>query len=152
MRSKSIIRSVYGIILSLIAILCLSPNSLYAAPKTPVQVVEIFIEGYGTAKMDQAADVTTAEFRDNKPKSVWVQETWEALNELKYRHKDSSVIDTKVGDEKAIVVVDAKITTVAADARQNEVYILVQQQDRWLIDELIVSDEKIQVDLDDYAL
>ena len=143
---------VFGIPLVLISLLFVQTFAAYAEPKTPVEVVEVFIDGYGTAKMDQAAKHTTAKFRNDKPKSVWVQETWNALNELKYGHKDSSVIDTKVGDEKAVVVVDAKITTVAADARQKEIYILVKQEDRWLIDELILSDEKVQVDLDDYTL
>jgi hypothetical protein len=42
--------------------------------------------------MDEAADVTTAKFRDDKPKSVWVVETWETLNAIKYAHKSSKVV------------------------------------------------------------
>ena len=100
--------------------------------------------------MDQAADVTTAEFRDNKPKSVWVAENWSLLSGLKYAHTYSKIIDTEIKDEKAIVLVDAEITTKAADAKQKEVYRLVKEGGRWLIDDLIVTDE--EVDLEDYEL
>ena len=54
----------------------------YAEPKTPVEVVELFVEGYGLALTDEAADYTTARFRQDKPKSVWVVETYKTLKKL----------------------------------------------------------------------
>jgi len=134
------------IILPLIAIILVHANSIYAEPKTPVQVVKFFIVGYGTSQMDDVADYTTAKFRDNKPKSVWVVETWRALKKLKYGRKAGKVIDSKIAGDKAIVLIDSEITTAAADVKQREVYTLTKEGGMWLIDDLIVMDEEIDLD------
>ena len=76
----------------MIASVLFQGNTAHAQPKTPIEVIKIFIAGYGTPRMDEAADVTTAKFRDDKPKSVWVVETWETLNAIKYAHKSSKVV------------------------------------------------------------
>jgi len=138
------------IFLAVITLFLSEPSALFAESKTPEEVVKIFISGYGTAHMEEVADVTTAEFRDNEPKSVWVAKKWKLLSSLEYAHIYSKVIDTKVKDDKAIVLVDAEITTKAADAKQKEVYTLVKNGGKWFIDDLIVADEK--VDLEDYEL
>ena len=95
--------------------------------------------------MDEIADYTTPKFRDNKPKSVWVVDTWKTLKEIKYEKLNSSVIDTKVKDNKAIVVTETKIKTVVGETTQKDIFYLIKQGERWLIDELIVTDEEIDL-------
>lgn len=95
--------------------------------------------------MDEIADYTTPKFRDNKLKSVWVVDTWKTLKEIKYEKLNSSVIDTKVKDDKAIVVTETKIKTVAGDTTQKDIFYLIKQGERWLIDELIVTNEEIDL-------
>ena len=34
-----------------------------------------------------AASYTTGKFRDNKPREVWVIDTWKALKSIKYKAK-----------------------------------------------------------------
>ena len=93
--------------------------------------------------MDEIADYTTPSFRNNKPKSVWVVDTWKTLKDIQYERLNSSVIESKVKGDKAIVVVEAKIKAVAGEVTQKEIYYLVKEGERWLIDELAVTDEEI---------
>jgi len=95
--------------------------------------------------MDEIADYTTDKFRDKKPKSVWVVDTWKALNKLKYERLNSSVIDSKVKDDKAVVIIEARIKTAVGEVTQKEIYYLVKEGERWLIDELVVTDEEIDL-------
>ena len=93
--------------------------------------------------MDEIADYTTPSFRDNKPKSVWVMETWKTLQKIQYERLNSSVISSQLKGDKAIVILEAKIKTSAGEVSQKEVYYLVGEGERWLIDELVVTDEEI---------
>ena len=77
---------------------------------------------------------------------MWVVDTWRALNKLEYGHTNSKVVDSKIANDKAIVLVDSKITTAAADAKQKEVFSLTKEGGRWLIDDLIVMDEEVDLD------
>ena len=135
-----------SILLYSMVILSIQVTTTYAETKTPVEVVELFIAGYGTSRMDEAADYTTAKFRKDQPKSVWVVETWNTLNKIKYGHTKSKVIASKVAGDKAVVVVEARITTVGGDADQKEVYRLINQDGRWLVDDLLVTDEKVELE------
>ena len=95
--------------------------------------------------MDEIADYTTPKFRDNKPKSVWVVDTWKTLRKIKFQRLNCSVIDTKVKGDKAIVVTEAKIKTVVGETAQKDIFYLVRIGERWLIDELVVTDEEIDI-------
>ena len=143
-------KTVFIIFLPLITLFFLQANILNAETKSPEEVVKMFIAGYGTARMDEAADLTTDKFRGDRPKSVWVVETWKTLNAIEYGRKESKVIDSRIGEKKAVVLVESEITTNPANAVQREIYILTKDENRWLIDDLIVTDEKIK--LDDYEL
>ncbi len=57
-------------------------HALRELEKSPIDVVKLFNENYGGPRMDKIADYTTANFRDNKPKSVWVVDTWRALKKI----------------------------------------------------------------------
>jgi len=95
--------------------------------------------------MDDIADYTTAKFRDNKPKSLWVVDTWKALRKMKYEKLNSSILDSKVEGNKAVVIINAKISTGGGDTHQKEIFYLVKEQCRWLIAELVVTDEEIDL-------
>ncbi len=117
----------------------------YAQPKSPIEVVKLFDKCYGHPCMDEIANYTTPKFRDNKPKSVWVVDTWKTLREIKFQRLNCSVIDTKVKDDKAVVVTETKIKTVAGETTQKDIFYLIKQGERWLIDELIVTNEEIDL-------
>jgi len=118
---------------------------VYAQPQTPLEIVELFHKCYAKACMDEVADYTTPRFRDNKPKSVWVVDTWKALHKMNYKKLTSTLLDSKVKGQRAVVIVTVKISTVGGDANQKEIFYLVKDGERWLIDELVVTDEEVDV-------
>ena len=124
----------------------INSNLCYAQPKLPLEIVNLFHKCYGKHCMDEIADYTTPRFRDNKPKSVWVVDTWKALKKIKYEKINSSILDSKVKGNKAVVVVEVKISTVGGKASQKEIFYLVKMGERWLIDELVVTDEEVDID------
>ncbi len=96
--------------------------------------------------MDEIADYTTANFRDNKPRSVWVVDTWRTLQQLKYKKLSGDITYSKVKGDKAVVIVQGRISTAAGDANQKEIYYLVKSGEKWLVNELVVTDEEIDLD------
>jgi hypothetical protein len=56
------------------------------------------------------------------------------------------VIDSKVKDNKAAVILDAKIGTSIGETEQKEIYHLIKEGQTWLIDQLQVTDEDISVE------
>ena len=52
------------------------------------------------------------------------------------------MITSKVKDDRAVVIVEAKIKAAAVEATQKQIYYLVRVREQWLIDELIVTDEE----------
>ena len=115
----------------------------HAQHKSPLEVVQLFDKCYGGPLMDEIADYTTPSFRDNKPKSVWVMETWKTLQKIQYERLNSSVISSQLKGDKAIVILEAKIKTSAGEVSQKEIYYLLGEGERWFIDELVVTDEEI---------
>ncbi len=97
----------YRTITVLLIFLLLDLNICIAQPKSPLEVVKLFDKCYGGPLMDEIADYTTPSFRDNKPKSVWVVETWKTLKDIQYERLNSSVIGSQVKGDKAIVILEA---------------------------------------------
>jgi len=93
-----------------------------AQHELPLEVVKLFDKVYGGPLMDEIAEHTTAKFRDNKPKSVWIVDTWKTLRQIKYQRLNSSVIVYKVKGGRAVVVAEARIKTVAGEAVQKEIF------------------------------
>jgi len=140
---KTMIRRSFNTIPLFIAFLLINLNLCYAQHKSPLEVVKLFDKAYGGPLMHEIAEYTTPNFRDNKPKSVWVVDTWKSLQKIQYERLNSSIIDSKIKDDKAVVIMEAKIKTACGALRQKEIYYLVKEGERWLIDELIVTDEEI---------
>ena len=83
--------SLFKIIPLLIFLSLVNLNICYAQEKSPIDVVKLFSENYGGPGMDEVAKYTTANFRDNKPKSVWVVDTWRTLHQLKYKKLNGDI-------------------------------------------------------------
>jgi hypothetical protein len=113
---------------------------------SPAEVIRKFESGYGGPEMDEVANLTTAKFRDNKPKSVWVVDTWNTLNDIKYERLASSMVNSKINEDKAIIVYEVKIKTAAGETSQKELYFLLRENEKWLIDDLVVTDEEIDLE------
>ncbi len=138
--------------LMVLIILFISVTVCQARQVSPVDVVTAFSADYGSARMDEAAGLTTDNFRAKKPKAVWVVETWTALRALQYRRISGSIVDSKSNDDRAAVIVDAKITTAAGETSQKEVYLLIKEGHDWFIDELQVTQEEIEIDAEKMRL
>jgi len=143
--NRSMIK-LFGVISLLIALFLINLKISYAQHKSPLEVVKLFDKAYGGPCMDEIADYTTPKFRDNKPKSVWVVDTWKTLRKIKFQRLNYSVINTKLKGNKAIVILEATIKTVVGETTQKEIFYLVKEGKRWLIDELIITDEDFDPD------
>ena len=106
-----------------------------AQDKSAVDVVNLFGSHYGGPDMDAIAGYTTAKFRLNRPKSVWVVDVWRSLKKMKYK---------RVGS-----VVEAKIKIDEKETTQKEIYYLTREAEKWLIDDLVVVDG--EVDLEEFS-
>jgi len=132
----------------LLILMLILVQGCYSMPKTesPVSVVKQFGKCYGKFCMDEIVKITTAKFRDNKPGSVWVTETWEALNGIKFQRLKSEFQTCNTSRDKAVVVMKTRISTVAGNADQRDVYLLVRDGNQWKIDDLQVTDEVVDVE------
>jgi len=140
-----ILKIIKAVSLSIVLLIILTAIAI-AQEQTPSDIVNVFVNTYGGPYMDELADFTTPNFRDNKPKSVWVVDTWKSLKQIKYRKIRSSVIASKVKGNKAVVIVDAIIETKAVKTSQKELYYLIKEDGKWLINDLVVTDEDIDLE------
>lgn len=115
-----------------------------AADLSPVDVANLFQRCYGEACMDEIADYTTASFREDMPKTVWIVATWEELQEIEYKTVSYTVLDSRVQADAAVVICQVAIKTVAGDANQKSVFYLIRDGGKWLIDRLDVTDEEVK--------
>ena len=140
-----ILKIIKAVSLSIVLFLMLTAIAI-AQEQTPSDIVNVFVNTYGGPYMDELADFTTPNFRDNKPKSVWVVDTWKSLKQIKYRKIRSTVIASKVKGNKAVVMVDATIVTKAVKTNQKELFFLIKEDGKWLINDLVVTDEDIDLE------
>jgi hypothetical protein len=118
-----------------------------AQDKSAVEVVNLFDSHYGGPDMDAIAGYTTAKFRLDRPKSVWVVDIWRVLNKMKYKRVGSVVVDSKFTDnKKAVILVEAKIKINEKETTQKEVYYLTREAEKWLIDDLVVVDGEVDLE------
>jgi len=118
-----------------------------AQDKSAVEVVNLFGSHYGGPDMDVIAGYTTAKFRLNRPKSVWVVDVWRALKKMKYKRVGSAVVDSKFNDnKKAVILVETKIKVDEKETTQKEIYYLIQAGKKWLIDDLVVVDGEVDLE------
>lgn len=137
------ILSSFLLILFLAAIFSLSTN-IDRHISTLNAIVALFDKTYGTPEMSDIAPHTTVKFRDNKPKELWVIDTWSVLEGIKYKRLSSKVIDSIIKGDKAVVILQTEIYTVGGRANQKEVFYLIKEEGIWKIDELVVTDEEVE--------
>ncbi|MEE8423461.1 MAG: hypothetical protein V3S49_02885 [Thermodesulfobacteriota bacterium] len=125
-----------------IFLLLLFCSPLYAQEHAPKDIVKEWIEVYGVDQ-SKASELTTLRLRNGRTKSAWAEETSAPLKQLGYKHLGGKVLgDTiKRGKTEAAVALRSTIDTIVGKTEQTEIYILVLEDGKWLIDELLVRDE-----------
>ncbi len=125
-----------------IFLLLLFCSPLYAQEHAPKDIVKEWIEVYGVDQ-SKASELTTLRLRNGRTKSAWAEETPAPLKQLGYKHLGGKVLgDTiKRGKTEAAVALRSTIDTIVGKTEQTEIYILVLEDGKWLIDELLVRDE-----------
>lgn len=111
----------------------------------PDAAVKQFARCYGKPCMDDIGALVTPGFRDFKPVSVWVADTWRALKESKYLRLSGRVLDSRVKENRAVVSMASTIKTVDGQIDQTEIYYLVMKNGRWLIAERALSPGKVDL-------
>jgi hypothetical protein len=108
-------------------------------------VINKFDKYYGGPQMDEITDLTTARFRENRPGAVWVAKIWKVLDNLEYKRLGSVIIESKIGKNSALVVLESEIQTKSGKTLQKEIFYLIKEKEQWLINELVVADDKTDV-------
>jgi hypothetical protein len=147
MMSSKLMKGITTLIFCLII-----PANGYSQDRSPSEIVQLFNTCYGTAKMDEIADFTTENFRNNKPKSVWIAETWEVLRQIAYKREKGSILGSKIAKKRAAVAIQARFETVAGKTEQKEIFYLIKIGNDWLIDELKVAEEKVELNMEGLQL
>jgi hypothetical protein len=109
---------------------------------SPRDVVAAFDRYYGGPDMDKIKNLTTEKFRDFKPETVWIMETWQALNDLSYQRTNSEIKELKMDKNRAAVLVETRIKTTYGETSQQEIFYLVRDA-VWLIDRLDVPKRRV---------
>jgi hypothetical protein len=120
-----------------------NPVLIESHKQTPSEVVTEWTKVYGI-DMDKASELTTLEFREGKAKKDWASEYFKLLKSAKYKHLGGKVIEEKIEGDKAVVVLQAEIDTVAGSAKQKEFYLMKRIHSQWLIDDIIVKEEEVE--------
>lgn len=105
------------------------------------KTVLLFAEAYGTGRMDEAASITSTNFREGMPGSVRVAKVWPKLKAYEYKKIKTDILSIEIDGDKAVVIVQAKISTAGGDAVQKEIYSLIRFQGKWLVDDLQVMED-----------
>ena len=118
---------------------------LSAKAHSPQDTVKEWIKVYGVDQV-KASEHTTLRLRDGRTKQAWAVETSIPLKQLGYKHLEGKVLgDTmRRGKTEAGVALRSTIDSIVGKSEQTEIYILVLEDGKWLIDEIIVKDEKIE--------
>jgi len=136
-------RKIFVAVLLFSVIAACSFNNKTDPPLSINQIIHLYADTYGTARMDETGDIVTENFRDGKPISVWVNDTWKKLHKLEFKKLETKILETKIEGNKAIVIVQGKIKTAAGETSHKEIYILEMVDGRWLIEDLRITDEDV---------
>jgi hypothetical protein len=110
-----------------------------------IDVINKFDKYYGGPQMDEITDLTTTRFRENRPGAFWVAKIWKVLDNLRYKRLASVIIESKIEKNSALVVLESEIQTKSGKTLQKEIFYLIKEKGRWLINELVVADDKADV-------
>lgn len=105
------------------------------------EVVQLFIDSYGTDKMKALTPYLTDEFMRYKPPEVWATRTLETLRSIGYEREQGNIVKETLDGQDMVIIVDAAISTIVGYNKQVEAYLLVKDQSKgWQIDALVVKD------------
>lgn len=108
---------------------------------TPRQVVEEWLHVY-PGQIEQAAEMTTAAFREGVSKDEWIATQGPYLRNLRMKYVRAKIANEEMVGDEAHVIVHAHITTLMGDHPQDELYILLKDpEDKWVIDKVEVYTE-----------
>jgi len=111
------------------------------SPFTPRQLVEQWLQVY-PGQMEQAAELTTAAFREGVSKEKWIATQGPFLKNLGMKYVRAKIVHEESVGPETHVMVHAHIVTLIGDHPQDELYILVPNPDGgWLIDQVEVYTE-----------
>ena len=128
--------------LYVIFLLLLFCSPLYAQEYSPQDIVKEWIKVYGVDQA-KASELTTLRLRDGRTKEAWAEETSIPLKQIGYKHLGGKVLaETKNrGRTEMAVALRSIIDSIVGKSEQTEIYRLVLEDGKWLIDEVIVKDE-----------
>ena len=126
--------------------LCLSlQKSLASAqPRSPQEVVDLFMQVYGTERMREILPFTLPGFRDSQEPEVWLLWTNWILKHIEYVRLGSVIRNVTIKGGEATVVVAARIGTRAGTAHQTEIYQLLLTDQGWKLLDFTVQDRTIE--------
>ena len=127
---------------TLISFLLSAP--LFANNSTPQDVVTTWTQVCGVDQM-KASNLTTSRFRGGKNKQPWADEIYKSLKKMGYRHLGGEIINKLISKDVAVIVLQSSINTLVGKTSQKESYLLIHQNDEWLIDQIAINDEVIKV-------
>jgi hypothetical protein len=108
---------------------------------TPRQVVEQWLRVY-PGQIEQAAELTTATFREGVSKEEWIATQGPYLRNLRMKYVRTKIAHEEMMGEEAHVIVHTHITTLMGDHPQDELYLLLKNPEgRWVIDKVEVYTE-----------
>ena len=123
-----------------IIILTLSSSS-FAQNNSPMDIVNEWINVYGIDQ-DRASELTTLKFREGIPKKIWADETFRILKKGGYKNINYNFLGVSVRDVSSMIVIESTIETIVGITQQKEIYILSMEDGKWLIEDLIVEEER----------
>ncbi|MFB3073929.1 MAG: hypothetical protein ACE1Z6_01985 [Candidatus Methylomirabilales bacterium] len=126
--------------------LCLSlqKSLAFAQPRSPQDVVKLFMQVYGTERMREILPYTLPEFRDGLEPEVWLERDYRAMKALGYAHLDGVIKDVTIKGREATVVVASRIKTIIGTVRQTETYRLLDTEQGWKLLDLRTEEELIE--------
>jgi hypothetical protein len=111
------------------------------SPFTPRLVVEQWLHVY-PGQIEQAAELTTAAFREGMSKEEWIATQGPFLKNLGMKYVRAKIAHEEMRGEEAHVIVHAHIVTLMGDHPQDELYVLLKNPEGgWLIEKVEVYTE-----------
>lgn len=114
-----------------------------AQPRSPQEVVDLFMQVYGTERMREILPYTLRGFRDGQEPEVWLLWANWILKHIGYVRLESVIRNVTIKGREATVVVAARIGTRVGTARQTEIYQLLLTDQGWKLLDFTVQDRII---------
>lgn len=116
-----------------IAVACSMMMSCSGGPDhTPSQIVQRWLSVY-PKDLAQAATITSWGMRDGLSPEKWIEKIKAMSADFSY--VEGRVVSEEIAENKAKVIVDAKITSILGEQTQREEFKLSIVENKWMIDD-----------------